>query len=95
MGVGLDRKSAEGVGVCVFACRCPAGVGKPPFILRKLGLGLTVCSALFSSAWERPNQASVTFPAPARAGGKPGGSALEVWPLYSSLVYLPAAQEGP
>lgn len=76
MGVGLDRGNADGVRVCVRVCPCPAGLGKPPFILRKLGLGPGVCSALFSSAWERPNQASVTFPA--RTGGRPGGSALEV-----------------
>lgn len=77
-GWGWIGKARKGSGCVCLVCRCPAAVGKPPFILRKLGLGLTVCSALFSSAWERPNQASVTFPAPARAGGKPGGSALEV-----------------
>lgn len=74
MGVGLDRESANGVGVCECACLGPAGLGKPPFILPHLGLGRGVCSALsFPSAWERPDQASVTFPAPARAGGRPEG----------------------
>lgn len=68
---------------------CTASLGKPPFILPKPGLGRGVCSALsFPSAWERPNQAGVTFPAPARAGERPGGSALEVEPYYSFPVYL-------
>lgn len=75
-GAGSGERG-PGRGVCV--CPHPAGLGKPPFILQKLGLGLGVCSALFfPSAWERPNRACVTFPAPARAGGRLGGSALEV-----------------
>ena len=100
MGVGLDLESADAVGVyvcvCVCVCLCPAGLGKPPSILPKPEPGRGVCSALsFPSAWERPNQASMTFPAPARARGRPGGSALEKWPHYSFLVYLREALEEP